>query len=104
MTQNLPTRNIAPNPQEMQILQTIARTASTSGLYSGVGNEQKILMILLAARELGIKPMMAFATVVLPHPLSPTKPNVSPDLIVKEILSTAFTEPIWRFRTPPISG
>jgi hypothetical protein len=59
MTQNLPSKNIAPNAQEMQILQTIARSASTSGLYTGVGNEQKILMILLAARELGIKPMMA---------------------------------------------
>jgi hypothetical protein len=58
MTINLPTKNI-PNAQEMQILQTIARTASTSGLYSSIGNEQKILMILLAAQELGIKPMMA---------------------------------------------
>jgi hypothetical protein len=59
MTKNLPSRNIIPNAQDIQVLQTIARTASTSGLYSGVGNEQKILMILLAAQELGIKPMMA---------------------------------------------
>jgi hypothetical protein len=59
MTDNLPSKNIIPNTQEWQVLQAIARNASSSGLYSGMGNEQKILMILLAARELGIKPMMA---------------------------------------------
>lgn len=59
MTKNLPSKNIIPSAQEIQILQTIAKTASSSGLYAGVGNEQKILMILLAAQELGIKPMMA---------------------------------------------
>lgn len=59
MTKNLPFKSHVPSAQEIQVLQTIARTASSSGLYAGVGNEQKILMILLAARELGIKPMMA---------------------------------------------
>src|SRR4051812_44480807 len=56
MTNNLPA---IPTDNEFNILQTISRTAAASGLYNGVGNEQKIFMILLAARELGIKPMMA---------------------------------------------
>jgi hypothetical protein len=48
-----------PNDHEINTLQVISRTAAASGLYSGVGSEQKILMILLAARELGIGPMTA---------------------------------------------
>lgn len=43
-----------PTETEFQVIQMIAKNAAASGLYSGVGNEQKILMILLAARELGI--------------------------------------------------
>lgn len=56
MTNNLPA---IPTDNEFQTLQVIARNATLSGLYNAVGNEQKIFMILLAARELGIKPMMA---------------------------------------------
>lgn len=52
-------QDLIPCTNEFQIMQTMARTASSSGLYANVGNEQKILMILLAAHELGIKPMMA---------------------------------------------
>lgn len=48
-----------PNANEMQALQTVAKNAAVCGLYSGVGNESKIFMILLAARELGIPPMQA---------------------------------------------
>jgi hypothetical protein len=48
-----------PVPSEFQILQVLAKNASASGLYNGVGSEQKILMVLLAARELGIPPMQA---------------------------------------------
>jgi hypothetical protein len=48
-----------PSENEFQILQHVSRTAAASGLYNNVGNEQKILMILLAARELGVSPMMA---------------------------------------------
>ncbi len=59
MTNNLPSKQIIPTAHELQVLQSIARNASSSGLYTGVGNEQKIFMILLAARELGINPMMA---------------------------------------------
>jgi hypothetical protein len=50
---------LAPSNAEFKLIQTIARNAAASGLYSGVGGEQKILMILLAARELGIGPMTA---------------------------------------------
>lgn len=58
--QSLTTRDsLLPAANEFQILQTVARSAAASGLYNGVGTEQKILMILLAARELGIKPMQA---------------------------------------------
>jgi len=48
-----------PSQNELMILQTVARNAANSGLYSGVGGENKIFMILLAAKELGIPPMAA---------------------------------------------
>jgi hypothetical protein len=59
-TENLPA-NITnfPAPTEINMIQTLARNAQLSGLYSGVGNESKIFMILMAARELGISPMVA---------------------------------------------
>lgn len=44
---------------DLQVLQTIAKTAHSSGLYNGVGGAEKILMILLAANDLGIKPTIA---------------------------------------------
>ncbi len=44
---------------EFSVLQMIAKTAHTSGLYNVVGGESKILMILLAAHDLGIKPTIA---------------------------------------------
>lgn len=50
---------LVPAQSEFQILQALAKNAVISGLYNSVGNEQKILMILLAANELGIKPMQA---------------------------------------------
>jgi hypothetical protein len=45
--------------KEVQTLQMVARTAHESGLYKGMDGEAKIFMILLAAKELGISPMMA---------------------------------------------
>ena len=48
-----------PTQDELSVISNIARTAHSSGLYTGVGAESKILMILLAARELGIGPMSA---------------------------------------------
>lgn len=55
MTENLPT--MLPNAQEFQMFQTIAKSAQASGLYQGDSN--KIFMVMLAARELGISPMLA---------------------------------------------
>lgn len=48
-----------PEENEFNRLQIVARTAAASGLYGGVGNEQKIFMVLLAARELGVPAMQA---------------------------------------------
>lgn len=59
MTENLPSTNLVPSEIEIKTLSYIAKTAQNSGLYSGVGGESKILMILLAAMELGVKPMCA---------------------------------------------
>lgn len=51
--------NLLPSQNEFNMFQTIAKNAQVSGLYGGVGGEAKIFMILLAARELGISPMIA---------------------------------------------
>lgn len=51
--------NLIIQNNELQVLQTIAVTAAKSGLYGGVGGTEKILMILLAAQDLGIKPTIA---------------------------------------------
>lgn len=58
--ENLPAiKSLLPAENEFQMLQVVSRNAASSGLYGGVGGEQKIFMILLAARELGIMPMQA---------------------------------------------
>lgn len=58
-TENLPTinTNLLPAAQEFQMFQTIAKSAKASGLYGG--DENKIFMVMLAARELGIAPLLA---------------------------------------------
>jgi hypothetical protein len=53
------TNNNFPSQAELQTIGLIAKTAHSSGLYSGVGGESKILMILLTAKELGVGPCMA---------------------------------------------
>lgn len=50
---------IVPSNNDLQVLKTIATTAHVSGLYNTVGGEAKILMILLAAQDLNIKPTVA---------------------------------------------
>ena len=52
------TTNI-PDNSEMAVLKIMAANAAASKLYPTVGPENAILMILLAARELGIPPMQA---------------------------------------------
>lgn len=51
--------NNFPTQVELQSVALIARTAHSSGLYAGVGGEAKIMMILLAAKELGVGPCQA---------------------------------------------
>ena len=43
-----------PTKEEISTFHFLAQTAAQSGLYSGIGGDQKILMIILAAREMGI--------------------------------------------------
>ena len=50
---------ILPNPHEMQVFETIARNAHNSKMYNSYGGESGIMMTILAARELGIPPMLA---------------------------------------------
>lgn len=50
---------LMPSQDEFNMLQTIAKNAQDSGLYAGVGQQAKIFMVLLAARELGVSPMLA---------------------------------------------
>lgn len=59
-TENTPSiQNNFPSQMELQSVALIARTAHASGLYGGVGGEAKIMMILLAAKELGVGPCQA---------------------------------------------
>ena len=59
-TENLPAiQSNFPSQIELQSVALIARTAHASGLYNGVGGEAKIMMILLAAKELGVGPCQA---------------------------------------------
>lgn len=51
--------NLIIQDNEMKMFQTIAKYASTSGLYKGAGGEAAIFMVLLAAHDLGIKPTIA---------------------------------------------
>lgn len=48
---------LLPTQGEFAMFQTIARSAKASGLYGG--DENKIFMVMLAARELGISPLLA---------------------------------------------
>lgn len=61
MTENTPAiqNTMMPSQQEFQMLQVIAKNAQESGLYAGMGQQCKIFMVLLAARELGVSPMLA---------------------------------------------
>jgi len=51
--------NNFPSQLELQSVSLIARTAHASGMYGTVGGEAKIMMILLAAKELGVGPCQA---------------------------------------------
>lgn len=50
---------LMPSAHEMQVFQIISRQSASSGFYKNIGGEAQIMMILLAARELGVMPMEA---------------------------------------------
>lgn len=48
-----------PNQHEMMVYHTMAEQAVTSKMYKPLGEKAGVMMIMLAARELGIPPMQA---------------------------------------------
>lgn len=48
-----------PTDHEMSVFTVMAKSAVASNLYKGIGGESAVMMIMLAARELGIPPMQA---------------------------------------------
>ena len=52
-------RGSLPSEHEMQVVMAISKHAAASKMYNNIGNEAGILVTVLAARELGIPPMMA---------------------------------------------
>lgn len=48
-----------PSEHEMMVYHTMAEQAVTSKMYRGMGEKAGVMMIMLAARELGIPPMQA---------------------------------------------
>ena len=60
MTDNLPqTTSSVPSEHEMMVYQTMSKQAVDSKMYKGIGEQAGVMMIMLAARELGIPPMTA---------------------------------------------
>ncbi len=51
--------NTMPSEHEMMVYQTVAEQAISSKMYPGVKDKSGIMMIMLAARELGIPPMQS---------------------------------------------
>jgi hypothetical protein len=50
---------LVPSDHEMMVYHTMAKQAANSKMYKGIGDESGIVVIMLAARELGIPPMQA---------------------------------------------
>lgn len=48
-----------PSQHEMDVYRTMADTAVTSKMYRGIGDQSGVMMIMLAAREMGLPPMAA---------------------------------------------
>lgn len=48
-----------PSDHEMMVFQTMAKAAVESKMYKGIGEQAGVMMIMLAARELGIPAMQA---------------------------------------------
>lgn len=52
-------RSSIPSQHEMMVYDTMASQAANSKMYKGVGEKAGVMMIMLAAREIGIPPMAA---------------------------------------------
>lgn len=52
-------RQGVPSEHEMMVFHTMAEQAVSSKMYKGIGEKSGVMMIMLAARELGIPPMSA---------------------------------------------
>jgi hypothetical protein len=48
-----------PTEHEMMVFQTMCKSAVDSKMYKGIGDQAGVMMIMLAARELGIPPCQA---------------------------------------------
>lgn len=60
MTLNLPAKSeTVPSEHEIMVYHTMAEQAVSSKMYKGIGDKAGIMMIMLAARELGIPAMQA---------------------------------------------
>jgi hypothetical protein len=53
------TRLNVPSQHEMMVYHTMAEQAVSSKMYKGIGDKAGVMMIMLAARELGIPSMQA---------------------------------------------
>lgn len=54
-----PTSSLVPTDHEMMVFHTMAEQAVESRMYKGIGDKSGVMMVMLAARELGISPMQA---------------------------------------------
>jgi hypothetical protein len=52
-------RSLMPSEHEMMVYHTMAEQAVSSKMYKGIGDKAGVMMIMLAARELGIPAMQA---------------------------------------------
>lgn len=63
MDHNLPAviqeKALTPSDHELMVYSTMAKQAVASKMYRGVGDEAGVMMVMLAAREMGIPPMSA---------------------------------------------
>lgn len=50
---------LIPSEHEMAVFQVMAKQAVNSKMYKGIGDESGIMMIMLAARELGLPPVQS---------------------------------------------
>lgn len=55
----VPVDKLTPTDHEMQVYAVMAEHAVSSKLYKNIGDKAAVMMIMLAARELGIPPMQA---------------------------------------------